>query len=196
MFAGTAGWVLKPRVLLGQEQGLMKRKVEFEVEIFGISSRGFLCAFGRSSFELLASVPPPNGRGDQQFGVHIRAELLHTQDDIVWCSEVIMTGAKVDVGADVAWSDARFKLEYDEDDLAFLRYVATSFLDRHPAHYVSLRLLICNANTTVAVFCVRANYLPQGWRLVHMLGIDGKQLGTTMLVKFTITNVKQDDGGM
>ena len=42
MFAGTAGWVLKPQDLVGREQGQMKRKIKFEGEIFGISSRGFL----------------------------------------------------------------------------------------------------------------------------------------------------------
>ena len=74
-----------------------------------------------------ASVPPPNGRGDRQFGVHVRAELLHAQDDFVWCSEVITTGVKADAGADVEWNDASFEWEY-EDDLAFLRSVVSSFL--------------------------------------------------------------------
>ena len=146
-------------------------------------------------------MPPPNGRGDQQFGVYVRAELLHAQDDLVWSSEVITADVKVEVGADVEWSDASFKWEYDADELAFLRSVASLFLKgillTMPSFF---RLLICHGNDTLAVFCARVEYLQQGWRLVYMLGMDGKELGTTMLVKFTITNLIQDDscipGGM
>lgn len=41
----------------------------------------------------------------------------------------------------------------------------------------------------MVVFCARVAHLQEGWRLVRMLDMKGKNTGTTLLVRFTIDTV-------
>jgi phosphatidylinositol phospholipase C delta len=39
----------------------------------------------------------------------------------------------------------------------------------------------------LAVFCARVDHLQQGWRLVRLLDMKGKDSGAVLLVRFTIS---------
>lgn len=61
-------------------------------------------------------------------------------------------------------------------------------------HLYFLRLLVMESefgkDDKMVVFCARLNHLQQGWRLVRMLDMKGKNSGATLLVKFSITSIE------
>ncbi|KAJ7186489.1 PLC-like phosphodiesterase [Mycena filopes] len=159
MFVGSGGWVLKPAVLLGMG-GRMEARHRLVGEIVGISS-----------------LPPPNGRADKTYSAYVTAELFHAQQDQKWRSKTAKTRDVPGAGADVMWGSVgvfeteRFEWEYDADELAFLRLtVMESEFGR---------------DDRMVVFCARVDHLQQGWRLVRMLDMKGKDSGATLLVRFT-----------
>lgn len=52
------------------------------------------------------------------------------------------------------------------------------------------RMLVCESefgkDDKLAFFCARLEHLQQGWRLVRLLDMKGKNSGATMLVRFTM----------
>jgi len=71
-------------------------------------------------------VPAPNGRAGKKFSTYVRAELFHASGDLVWRSKSIKTQHSMETGADVIWQ-SQFEWEYDNDEMAFLRYIHISF---------------------------------------------------------------------
>lgn len=43
-----------------------------------------------------------------------------------------------------------------------------------------------SSSEKLAVFCARVEYIQQGWRLIRLLNMKGKDTHATLLVKFTI----------
>ncbi|OAX39838.1 PLC-like phosphodiesterase [Rhizopogon vinicolor AM-OR11-026] len=97
MFCGTAGWVERPRRLIG----VVERKVKLTCDIIGISS-----------------LPRPNGH--TEFSAYVHAELFHPMNNRDWRSEHVKCKNVPEDGADVMWND-HFEWEFEEDDLTFIR---------------------------------------------------------------------------
>lgn len=72
---------------------------------------------------LLFVVIPGKMKEGKTLSLYIRAELLHAEKDLEWRSESVKTTYVLDEGADAVW-DARFEWEYEQDELAFLRFVS------------------------------------------------------------------------
>ncbi|KAJ7019873.1 PLC-like phosphodiesterase [Mycena alexandri] len=158
MFVGTEGWVLKPARLLGMGEK-MEGRHRLVGEVVGISS-----------------LPPPNGRADKSYSAYVTAELFHAQQDQKWRSKTVKTQDVPGAGGDIMWGvfeAERFEWEYDADELAFLRLTVMENEFGRDDH--------------LAVFCARVDHLQQGWRLVRMLDMKGKDSGATLLVRFTAT---------
>ncbi|KAJ7676340.1 PLC-like phosphodiesterase [Mycena rosella] len=120
----------------------------------------------------ISSLPPPTGRAEKGYSAHINAELFHSQQDQKWRSKTVKTHDVFRAGADVLWNE-RFEWEYEADDLAFLRLtVMENEFGR---------------DDKMVVFCARVDHLQQGWRLVRMLDMQGKNTGATLLVRFSLS---------
>ena len=72
-------------------------------------------------------VPAPNGRAGKTFSTYVLAELFHASGDLVWRSKSIKTQHSMETGADIIWQ-SQFEWEYENDEMAFLRYIHISFL--------------------------------------------------------------------
>ncbi|KAJ6602808.1 PLC-like phosphodiesterase [Mycena vulgaris] len=123
----------------------------------------------------VSSLPPPNGRAEKSYSAYVAAELFHAQQDQKWRSKTVKTRDVYRAGADPMWNE-RFEWEYEADDLAFLRLtVMESEFGR---------------DDKMVVFCARVDHLQQGWRLVRMLDMQGKNSGATLLVRFSVALVE------
>lgn len=158
LFVGSGGWVLKPARLLGMAPSMPGRH-RLKAQIVGAST-----------------LPAPNGRADKSFSTYVEAELFHHQQNQKWRSKTEKTRHVAGAGADVMWDmweNESFAWEYEADDLAFLRLtVMESELGK---------------DDKLVVFCARVDHLQQGWRLVRMLDMKGKNSGATLLVRFSIS---------
>ncbi|KAJ7113008.1 PLC-like phosphodiesterase [Mycena epipterygia] len=122
----------------------------------------------------ISALPPPNGRADKSYSAYVDAELFHYQQDQKWHSKTVKTQDVPGDGADVMWNE-RFEWEYEVDDLAFIRLtVMESEFGR---------------DDKIVVFCARVDHLQQGWRVVRMLDMKGKNSGATLLVRFSLSVV-------
>ncbi|KAF9466734.1 PLC-like phosphodiesterase [Collybia nuda] len=123
----------------------------------------------------ISSLRPPNGRADKTYSTYIRAQLLHATQDQEWSSVTVKTRDVPGSGANILWH-GQFEWEFEKDDLAFLR------------------LIVCEAefgrDDELVVFCARIGHLQQGWRLVRMLDMKGKDSGSTLLVQFGVTDLE------
>ncbi|KAF9068268.1 PLC-like phosphodiesterase [Rhodocollybia butyracea] len=114
----------------------------------------------------ISSLPAPKGHENNPFHVYVVAELYHSQQDQTWRSKTVKTADE----GDAMWNE-EFEWEYENDELAFvrLRIRQNRKLEK---------------DLDLAVFCARVDSLHQGWRLVHMMNMDGKSSGATLLMKF------------
>lgn len=71
------------------------------------------------------------------------------------------------------WWDETFEFDYDEEELEFIRFSVWQDVSFAP----DVRHL---------VFVARIDYLEQGWRMVRMLTMKGKDSGATLAVKFEV----------
>ena len=127
MFVGSPGWVAKPRHMRTGDPEETKPsggREKLVGEIVGVSScASFLLLFASTSeLNECFLVPAPNGRAGKTFSTYVRAQLLHASGDLEWRSKSIKTQHSVETGANVTWQ-SQFEWEYENDEMAFLRYV-------------------------------------------------------------------------
>jgi len=67
-------------------------------------------------------VPPPKDHENESYSAYVKAELLHSKQDQDWKSKSIKAKDVPGQGGDFTWND-KFEWEFEEDDLAFIRYV-------------------------------------------------------------------------
>lgn len=151
MFAGTPGWVEKPRRLTGVE-----RNVKVTCNVIGISSL-------------------PRPKEHTEFTPYVHAELFNSSKNQDWQSEHIECKDVPEDGVDVTWNGC-FEWKFEEDDLTFIRL-------RILCHRGLLR------DEEMLVFCARLHDLEEGWRFIHLLSMDGRRTGATLLVRFTIGGI-------
>ncbi|KDQ58129.1 hypothetical protein JAAARDRAFT_34942 [Jaapia argillacea MUCL 33604] len=189
MFVGTPGWVLKPGRLMGM--GWMGGKVKLNVEIAGLSSLPAPQGKPFSSYVLsqlflstgdlecktliIKSTPVPGPSAPPPDLTAVDPESAYLDSGVVnpW-----YIGGEVDgslqpvgkIGVVDAMYESKFEWVYDADEIAFLRmFVVQSEFTR---------------DARLAVFCARVDYLQQGWRLVRLLDLKGKENGASLLVRF------------
>ncbi|KAJ6554266.1 PLC-like phosphodiesterase [Mycena capillaripes] len=161
LFVGSPGWVLKPARLRGGDADADGQGIQRQRLVGEVVG--------------ISALPPPNGRADKTYSAYVRAELLHSEQDRTWSTKVVKTRDVPGAGADVLWNE-RFEWEFAADDLAFLRLtVMESEFGR---------------DDKMVVFCARVEHLQQGWRLVRMFDMNGKNSGATLLVRFTVGPVE------
>jgi len=117
----------------------------------------------------ISSLLPP--KNDRNVSAYIRAELFCSDANQEWKSRVVKVKDVPDTGADIMWNE-RFEWEYDAEALAFIR--------------ISVLQSELGKDDHLAVFCARVDHLQQGWRLIRLLDIRGKNSGATALVHFQI----------
>jgi phosphatidylinositol phospholipase C delta len=138
-------------------------------------------------------VPAPNGRAGKTFSTYVHAELFHASGDLEWRSKSIKTQHSMEKGADVIWR-SQFEWEYENDEMAFLRYIQTlSYVSK--LIYSLARLLIkedeFGRDDHIVVFCGRLEHIVKGkWLLVRMMDMKGKNSGATVLARLTSSRVQ------
>lgn len=118
----------------------------------------------------ISSLPRP--KEHTEFTPYVHAELFNSSKNHDWRSEHVKCKDVSEGGADVTWN-GRFEWEFEEDDLTFIRLRIL----RHEG---------LSKDEQMSVFCARLCDLEQGWRFIHLLSMDGKCTGATLLVRFTI----------
>ncbi|KAG2346084.1 PLC-like phosphodiesterase [Suillus weaverae] len=121
----------------------------------------------------ISSLPRP--KEHTEFTSYIHAELFNSLKNQDWRSEHFKCKDVPEDDADVMWNDC-FEWEFEEDDLTFIRL-------RILCHERLLR------DEQTLVFCARIYDLEQGWRFIHLLSMDGRCTGATLLVRFTISRI-------
>ncbi|KAK4159923.1 PLC-like phosphodiesterase [Cladorrhinum sp. PSN259] len=173
LFAGTAGYVLKPASLRAggtRRQNLRKRRLK--LRIAGASD-----------------VPLPKEREVDSLKPYVTCTLVHANAD---GTGEVKTKKKTGVykphrlqflhreasspQTDPLW-DEELEWEYEDDELVFLRLFIKSddsFASNPILVLAALRLLYVGDN---------------GWRFIRMLDLKGHETGCTLLVRFEITDV-------
>lgn len=122
----------------------------------------------------ISSMPRP--KEHTEFTAYVHAELFNHSKNLDWRSKHFKCkNVPDDDGADVMW-DGRFEWEFEEDDLTFIR----------------LRILrheVLSKDEEMLVFCARLYDLAQDWRFIHLLSMDGRCTGATLLVRFIISEI-------
>lgn len=121
----------------------------------------------------ISSLPRP--KEHKEFTPYVHAELFNSVKNQDWQSEHFKCKDVSEDGADIIWNSC-FEWEFEEDDLTFIR----------------LRILrheTLSKNEEMLVFCARLYDLEQGWRFIHLLSMDGRRTGATLLVRFTISGI-------
>jgi phosphatidylinositol phospholipase C delta len=121
----------------------------------------------------ISSLPRP--KEHTEFTPYVHAELFSSSKDQDWRSERFKCKHVPEEGADVMWND-RFEWEFEEDDLTFIRLRV-------------LRHEVLSKDEQMLVFCARLCDLEQGWRFIHLLSMDGRCTGATLLVRFIISDI-------
>lgn len=124
---------------------------------------------------MLSELVPCLVRKNTEFTPYVNAELFNSAKNQDWQSEHLKCKDVSEDGADVIWNSC-FEWEFEEDDLTFIR----------------LRILrheTLSKNEEMLVFCARLYDLEQGWRFIHLLSMDGRRTGATLLVRFTINGI-------
>ncbi|KIK62977.1 hypothetical protein GYMLUDRAFT_41279 [Collybiopsis luxurians FD-317 M1] len=118
----------------------------------------------------LSSLRIPESHENKSYQAYVKVELLHEQQEQKWKSKTAETTAE----GDVMWNES-FEWQFERDELAFIR----------------LRIRENRSfekDSDLAVFCARVDNIQQGWRLVHLLDMDGKASGATLLINFEFTD--------
>lgn len=199
MFAGTGGYVLKPRWLRGNNSAMVGLdEKEFREQVARTRRRKRL----RLVVAGATDVPVPSGRDeDKELKPYLTCTLLHPG---VPFGEMQQTKKKTDVyrkhklGAliggltghkeeesssmvtDPVWNET-LEWEYEDDELVFLRMFIKSddsFSSNPVLCVASVRLLY------VDVEAVRGQ-----WRFVRFLDLKGRETGCSLLVKFEIEEI-------
>ena len=145
----------------------------------------------------------PHPEGDSSFAVRIRVQLFHALGECDWTTKSIKCKrVTVENGAD-AFFDEKVEWTIERDDLAFVRYVGCSVLFLHPQFALNSCTDVCmrlhsilamedefGKDDKIAVFCARLTYIQQGWRLVHLLDMHGRDTHATLLVRFIVDDVE------
>ncbi|KAG2148872.1 PLC-like phosphodiesterase [Suillus clintonianus] len=121
----------------------------------------------------ISSLPRP--KGHTEFSPYVHAELFHSSKNQNWRSERLKCKDVPEDVVDVMWN-SRFEWEFEEDDLTFIRLRIL----RHEG---------LSKDGQMLVFCARLCDLEQGLRFIHLLSMDGKCTGATLLVRFTINGI-------
>ncbi|ETW76531.1 hypothetical protein HETIRDRAFT_174607 [Heterobasidion irregulare TC 32-1] len=161
MFAGTPGWVVKPKKLLGQVPSTDGRKMRLKCHVVGLSSL-------------------PVGKERTNVAAYVRAHLLYTgvpkDASTQWRSETVLCKNPEEGLADYFW-DARFAFEYDADSVTFIRIRIKENIKYE-------------RDAERAAVVARVEQVQPGWRLMRMLDNQGKYLGATLLVHFEFEDVE------
>ncbi|KZT30133.1 PLC-like phosphodiesterase [Neolentinus lepideus HHB14362 ss-1] len=121
-------------------------------------------------FAGLSSLPVSEGTNSQD--AYIRAELITSGNELKWRSATSKCASIPETGVDLMFDNATFEWEYNSDDLTFLRVLIVK--DEF------------GKDEELALFCARVDHLQQGWRLIRLLSMKGKDTGATLLAKFAI----------
>ncbi|TFK51269.1 PLC-like phosphodiesterase [Heliocybe sulcata] len=126
------------------------------------------------TFAGLSSLPVKEGT--KKLDAYVRAELLTSDDELKWRSTTVKCSA-IPEGSqvDLMFTDATVEWEYAANDLVFLRVLLLE--DEF------------GKDDELAVFCARVDHLQQGWRLIRLLSMKGKDTGATLLARFSIEAV-------
>ncbi|KAF9552821.1 PLC-like phosphodiesterase [Agrocybe pediades] len=153
MFVGTPGWVAKP-LSLREPRSTMGGRGALAVDIIGISS-----------------LPAPNGRAGKTFSTYLKAQLFHSGKGLKWRSKTMKVKHDTQHGAD-AFFHTDLLWEYENDDLAFLRFLV--FEDEF------------GIDDHIAAFCARLCHIAtDNWVLIRLMDMKGKDSGATLLARFT-----------
>ncbi|TFK21713.1 phospholipase C [Coprinopsis marcescibilis] len=189
LFVGTPGWVLKPSILRRSPEGYAPpapAKIKLKGQIIGASS-----------------VPAPNRKQGKSFHTYLKVELYYHRDTtpslfdrakdklagegedveiagktsleeikLKWRTKSIKVSHTPGRGADALWNES-FELEYETDELAFIRLLI--YEDE------------LGKDDRVVSFCSPVDRLvTDQFVAVRMLNAKGKDVGATALVKFTL----------
>ncbi|EAU83602.2 phospholipase C [Coprinopsis cinerea okayama7 len=189
LFVGTPGWVLKPASLRRQPEGYappIAGKMKLKGEIIGASA-----------------LPAPNGREGKSYNTYIKGELYYHRDRtsllekllpddsveaeglrskkclesvrLKWKSKSEKVKDVPGLGADVVWNET-FELEYELDELAFIRLLI--YEDEF------------GRDDRIASFCAPVDRLvTDRWVAIRMLNTKGKDVGATVLARFSLERV-------
>ncbi|KAF4622441.1 hypothetical protein D9613_009451 [Agrocybe pediades] len=153
IFVGTPGWVAKP-LSLREPRSKMGGRRALAVDIIGISS-----------------LPAPNGRAGKTFSTYLKVQLFHSGKDLEWSSKTIKVKHDIQHGADAFFRTDLLR-EYENDDLAFLRFLV--FEDEF------------GIDDHIAVFFARlCHIVTDNWVLIRLMDMKGKDSGATLLARFT-----------
>jgi len=140
-------------------------------------------------------VPHPNGREGKTYSTYVRVELFHTQTNKGWRSKTVKTKDVEGMGADVTWNEM-FEWEFLEDPFAFVRWIISRVLSFGMLGADSMigihRFTVLEdewKDDRIIVFCARLNHLQQGWNLVRMMDMKGKDSNAILLVRFEIKDI-------
>ncbi|KAF5391498.1 hypothetical protein D9757_002414 [Collybiopsis confluens] len=117
----------------------------------------------------MSSLPLLDGYEDKVCDAYVKAQLLHHQQDQKWKSQTVQTTEE----GDAMWNET-FEWEFVQDELAFIRLRI-----RDNRRF--------KGDADLAVFCARVDVLAQGWRIVHLLNMNGERSGATLLIHLGIT---------
>lgn len=144
--------------------------VERPSRLIGVSGRKV-----KLSCDVIGISSLPRPKEHTEFTPYVHAELFSYSKDQDWRSERFKCKHVPEEGADVMWND-RFEWEFEEDDLTFIRLRV-------------LRHEVLSKDEQMLVFCARLCDLEQGWRFIHLLSMDGRCTGATLLVRFIISDI-------
>ncbi|KAK3988940.1 PLC-like phosphodiesterase [Cladorrhinum sp. PSN332] len=172
LFAGTAGYVLKPAALrAGGERGQHVKKRRLKFHVAGATDVPLTKDVEADSLKPYVTCTlvhaNANGTGEvkakKKTGVYKphRLQFLHReasppQTDPLW--------------------DEELEWEYGDDELVFLRV----FIKSDESF---------SSNPILALAAVRLLYVGSGWRFIRMLDLKGRETGCTLLVRFEIEDV-------
>jgi len=122
----------------------------------------------------ISSLPPPNGKEGKSFKTHLTARLFHANGKEEWHTKAIEAHDSPSVGSNVIWDEqVSWELEMDELSFVFLTVLEHEF----------------GSDGALAVFCARVDHLQQGWKLLRMLNLKGKDSGALLLARFALTSI-------
>lgn len=173
LFAGTAGYVLKPAALRAggeRRQHLKKRRLKLYVA-------------GASDVPLV-----PKDKEVDSLKPYLTCTLVHADAE---GTDEIKIKKKTGVykphrlgflhrhasppQTDPLW-DEELEWEYEDDELVFLRL----FIKSDESF---------SSNPILALAAVRLLYVSSGWRFIRMLDLKGRETGCTLLVRFEVEDV-------
>jgi len=118
----------------------------------------------------VSAMPCPNDT--TKFHSYVRVQLIHTKRTHEWKTKSRQGEApQGGTSVDLVW-DEKFQFSCDNDELTFLRILLQE--DEY------------GRDDELAVFCARLSHVQQGWRLVRLLNMKGKDSGATLLISLAL----------